>query len=151
MTRKLGQRCFSHVTLFLWSLGQRPHDTRPPTPVQPENNLQHSSEDDELEVGPPLSVSSEYEGDSSTDDLSVVGSDSGRTSNTSHDKYFTNTSSSSDGHSIRRDASMYERWSYPPTHHFKNKLPLPEWEWKSNFLRVIKPFLRIPIIRYYGW
>ena len=35
-------------------LGQLPHDTQPPTPVQPENDLQHSSEHDELEVGPTL-------------------------------------------------------------------------------------------------
>ena len=147
-----GRKRTVHRNLLL-PLGQLPHNTQTPIPVQPENDLQHSSEHDGLQVDPPLSVSSEYEGDSSSDDLPVVESDSERSRNTSHDKHVTPTSSSSEGHPIRRSTRQRRRpqWMrdghYIHQHTISNKhLPLPEWEWKSNFLRVIKPFLRIPII-----
>ena len=147
-----GRKRTIHRNLLL-PLGQLSHNAQPPTAVQPENVLQHSSEHDELEVDPPFSVSSEYEGNSSSDDLPVVESDSGRSRNTSHDKYVTTTSSSSDGHPIRRSTRQRRRpQCMRDGHHIhqhtilKTNLPLPEWEWKSQFLRVIKPFLRIPII-----
>ena len=157
-TKGPGRRRNIHRNLLL-PPGQLPHNTQPSTPVQPENDLQHSSEHDELEVDPPLSFSSEYEGNSSSDDLPVVESDSGRSRN----KYVTTTSSASEGHPTRRSTRQRRRPQEMRDGHYihqhtisKTNLPLQEWEWKSNFLRVIKPFFTDTnntrgSLRYYGW